>query len=37
MFVGPLFRYLAMSLTSLTFFVRLGLAALQKHLTDNYR
>ena len=37
MLVGPLFRYLAMSLVSGNFFMRLGLAVLRKHLTDDYR
>ena len=36
MFVGPLFRYLALPLTSRTVFMRLGLAVLQKDLTDDY-
>ena len=36
MFVGPLSRYLAMPLTSGTVFLRLGLAVLQKNLTDDY-
>ena len=37
MFVAPLFRYVAMSLTSGIFSYILGLFVLQKRLTNDYR